>query len=123
MNRGFILDTAREITTSHRNKAYGEPDVNLGLAGRIKEILWDTYKKNCPRYITPGEREAIDLCVTKLSRIAVGALQPDNYIDLAAYAAIAGEIATKMENVRVGGTSELAPEGEAKPTLGGALAR
>lgn len=94
MRRDFILDTAREATMGDRNRTHGDPMDNLGLAGELK-VLFRTYARKAMRPISAAEQEAIDLCLTKISRIAVGSLNPDNYIDLAAYAAIAGEAATR----------------------------
>lgn len=95
MNRGFILDTAKELTMGDRNKQHGDSQTNLGLAGSMKVMYWDFVRRHANRVIDAAEHEAIDMVITKLSRVATGTLNPDNYIDMAAYAAIAGQAATE----------------------------
>lgn len=92
--RECILKTALDYTCGDRNASYGDPTVQLGLAGHLKGLVWEYYAQNGSRLIVPAEREAIDMILTKLSRLIVGP-EPgqDTYIDLAAYAAIAGEAA------------------------------
>lgn len=88
--RQQILERGIEITTGDRNKSYGDPLQNLGLAGKIKELLYS----NAQRKLGPAEREAIGLVVTKLSRIFSGSAPGrDTYLDGAVYFAIAGECA------------------------------
>jgi hypothetical protein len=90
--RGKILDTARVLTTGDRNKSYGPPIDNL-----------TTYANLCTAYIFgKGGNEndllaldAVDAAVlmvlAKVSRIAANRGHKDNYVDGAAYMAIAGE--------------------------------
>lgn len=90
--RGQILDTAKSLTTGDRNKSYGPPIDNL-----------TTYANLCTAYIFgKGGNEndllaldAVDAAVlmvlAKVSRIAANRGHKDNYVDGAAYMAIAGE--------------------------------
>jgi hypothetical protein len=90
--RGQILDTAKGLTTGDRNKSYGPPIDNL-----------TTYANLCTAYIFgKGGNEndllaldAVDAAVlmvlAKVSRIAANRGHKDNYVDGAAYMAIAGE--------------------------------
>lgn len=90
-----ILQEGAKITAGDRNKTYGEPIVNLGLAGSIKYLFWN----NATRHIGPAEHEAIDNVIQKLARLARGN-EPhrDTYVDGATYFAIAGEVA-ELEKV------------------------
>lgn len=92
--RGEILRTAIVLTEGDRNQAYGSPDVQLGLAGSLKAVAHNAHAASGRRAISAAEWEAIDMVLSKVSRIVLGpACRADNYIDAAAYAAIAGEIA------------------------------
>lgn len=86
-----ILNEAARLTGADRNKTYGDPGVNLACAGELKDVFW-RYAKANPREISPAEGEALDQVMTKLARLATGAAKLDNYIDGAAYFAIAGEV-------------------------------
>ncbi len=88
--RGDLLAEAKYLTEGPRKKAYGEPLINLTCAGQLK-LITHKYQQ---RVMSAGEIEAIDLCLTKIARIVTGKdVVYDNYIDLAAFAAIAGELA------------------------------
>ncbi len=88
--RGGILGDARKATEGDRNKSYGDPSVQLGLAGELKALVRGRMK----REVGPAEMEALDMVLTKLSRAVIGS-EPgrDTYVDGAAYFAIAGECA------------------------------
>lgn len=94
MTRQEILNVASSLTSSTRPSTYGDPKVNLACAGELKGVITKYILQNSLRDISPAEREAIDLCLTKISRIITGQYHEDNYVDLAAYAAIAGECAS-----------------------------
>jgi hypothetical protein len=84
-----ILQDAAQLTFGERDAEYGPPEINMAAAGALKA----TFRKHMIRDISPAELEAIELCLTKLGRIATGAPKRDTYVDAAAYIAIAGEIA------------------------------
>ena len=88
IHRGDILKEAHDLTTQDRNKQYGPPEVNLNLAGDLKKLFWS----QATRQFSPAEHEAIDMVLTKLSRIGTGTYKKDNYVDGAAYIAIAGQM-------------------------------
>lgn len=85
MNRGEILKEAERLTHGDRNKNYGDPKVNHQ---RIAD-LWSTYMgvKFEPTQV------AICLALVKIARLIETPDHADSFVDLAAYAAIAGEIA------------------------------
>ncbi len=85
--RGKILETALNLTEGDRNKTYGSPRTNL----QILASLINAYTNGRPELNEVDM--AIVMCLTKISRIAVNQNHEDNYVDLAAYAAIAGELA------------------------------
>jgi hypothetical protein len=85
MNRGEILQEAARLTAKDRQKTYGDPTVNHC---RIAD-LWTTY---LGQQITP-QQVAICMALVKVARLMETETE-DSFIDLAAYAAIAGEIAT-----------------------------
>jgi hypothetical protein len=85
MNRGEILQEAHRLTAKDRQKTYGDPTVNHC---RIAD-LWTTY---LGQQITP-QQVAICMALVKIARLMETETE-DSFIDLTAYAAIAGEIAT-----------------------------
>ena len=84
MNRGDILQEATRLTAYDRQNAYGDPKVNHT---RIAD-LWTTYLEH---QVTP-QQVAICMALVKVARLMQTETE-DSFIDLAAYAAIAGEIA------------------------------
>ena len=87
MHRADILAEAAKLTTGDRNDAYGHPHDNLThMADMVTAFLRGKY----------GEMAALDsedmawiMVFAKVSR-TVATYKDDNYIDAAAYAAIAG---------------------------------
>lgn len=84
-----ILETGAKLTSGDRDKSYGDPIKNLTLAGELKRLV----RAHAARDLPAGEQEALDQVLTKIARCYTGSYHPDNYIDGAAYFAIAGEIA------------------------------
>lgn len=111
MTREQILNTARDLTCGDRNRTYGPPDIQLECAEELANVLTryhNLMRQACSefgpefRHVPPAEWQALRMVATKLSRMVCGPLyHPDNYIDAAAYAAIAGECAaqaTRLED-------------------------
>ena len=97
MKRDEILKTAEEIVTKGRNVQYGEPENNFAVIAEY----WSTYlsQHNGGRVIlmTPMD-VAVMMALFKIGRITTaGEFTADSYVDCAGYAAIAGEIATDIE--------------------------
>lgn len=87
-----ILNEGARLTGSDRDKTYGDPVINLACSGELKQV----FRKYIQRDVSTQELEAIDMALTKLGRIATGpAPHRDNYVDAAAYIAIAGEQALR----------------------------
>jgi hypothetical protein len=89
MNRGEILDEAKRLTHTDRQKNYGSPYVNHK---RIAD-LWSVYLET---EITPSQ-VALCLCLVKIARLIETPDHEDSFVDLAAYASIAGEIESQWK--------------------------
>lgn len=94
--RVAILLEGAKLTSGERDVAYGPPQINLELAGKLKELL----RQYGTRDVSPAELEALDMVCTKLSRVVTGQYKHDNYVDGATYFAIAGEMAMKAEGFK-----------------------
>jgi len=84
MERGEILDEAKRLTHGDRNKNYGSPLTNHT---RIA-ALWSVWLEH---EVTPAQA-AMCLALVKVARLIETPEHEDSPIDLAAYAAIYGEI-------------------------------
>lgn len=101
MDRNEILAAAGHCINGHRAQDYGRPENNFArIAG-----LWGIYTG---REYTP-EQVAIMLALLKIARLGSGRLHPDSYIDLAGYAALAGELAAAVEPVEPVETEAVKP--------------
>lgn len=88
MERGEILDEAKRLTHGDRNKNYGKPLTNhQRIAG-----LWSIFLE---QEITPAQA-AMCLALVKVARLIETPDHQDSPIDMAAYAAIYGEIVNEQ---------------------------
>lgn len=95
--RETMLTTATALTCGDRNKSYGPPHDNLSDCA----ALWETYLNTNMRCIQrdgdswkvklTSEDVAWMMVMTKMTRSFQSGFHFDNYVDAAAYAAIAGE--------------------------------
>lgn len=85
MNRNEFLDESKSIMFD-RGMGYGHPAINHQ---RIAS-LWTTFLE----YPVKAEQVAICMALVKIARLVETPNHEDSYIDLAGYAAIAGELAT-----------------------------
>ena len=101
MNRPEILDTAKKCVCGQREQDYGKPEDNFTTVG----LLWGVYLRAAypelqrvmgVNLITPKD-VAVMMALLKVARAATGN-SPDTFVDLAGYAACAGEIATQVKN-------------------------
>lgn len=86
--REQILTEANKIVNGARNEAYGSPENNF----RNIADFWSNY---LGKEITAHD-VAIMMILLKVARTQSGMGSMDNYIDIAGYAACAGEIYSKM---------------------------
>lgn len=84
-HRHEFLDEAKNALFD-RGRAYGHPAVNHQ---RIAS-LWSTYLE----YPVKAEDVAICMALVKIARLIETKNHADSYLDLVAYSAIAGELAT-----------------------------
>ena len=96
MKRAEILDSAKEIVTKDREEQYGSPEDNFATIAEF----WTTYvKTRCVSpeadvNISPADVGAM-MVLHKTARIAGGSEKADTFIDIAGYAACAGELMSK----------------------------
>lgn len=92
MTRADILKAAERCVCTDRNQQYGEPEDNF----RIISMLWSVYlcARGMEQPLGAADVGAM-MALFKLGRIATGGDKADNFIDLAGYAACAGEISTE----------------------------
>lgn len=86
MTRAEILEEARRCVCGEREQEYGTPENNFALVGK----LWEAYSGQP----FSAKDVAMMLALLKVARIKTG-VKGDSFIDLAGYAACAGEIATQ----------------------------
>lgn len=92
--RKSILAEAERCVCTDREQEYGSPESNFGIIA----ALWEPYIR--AKCVGPDtgvcilpEDVAVLMALLKIGRIVSGQAKADNYIDLAGYAACAGEIA------------------------------
>lgn len=92
MTRSEILKAAERCVCTDRNQQYGEPEDNF----RTISMLWSVYlcARGMDQPLGAADVGAM-MALFKLGRIATGGNKADNFIDLAGYAACAGEISTE----------------------------
>jgi hypothetical protein len=101
MTRKEILHQAEICVTGERQHDYGRPERNF----RVIAGLWQSYLKysGCVGSKTDvcicPEDVALMMCLFKIGRACTGDYPVlDNYVDLAGYAACAGELATGAQD-------------------------
>ena len=87
MKRAEILERARVCVCDEREQDYGSPEDNFQVVAN----LWTAYTGE---YYSPQD-VAMMMALLKIARIKTGAGTADSFVDLAGYAALAGEIAEK----------------------------
>lgn len=113
VTRQSILNTAKQCVCQDRNDQYGEPEDSFEVIAK----LWDAYldarlesvgkctitypsdntKLTHRNHVLDAHDVGMMMCLLKIARIASGQTNTDNYVDLAGYAACAGEIAATAE--------------------------
>ena len=97
MNRAEVLAAAIKCVCGEQD--YGTPEDNFTTIG----LLWGVYlraahpelQKVLPVNGVEAKDVAVMMSLLKVARIATGS-SPDSFVDLAGYAACAGEIATRQ---------------------------
>ena len=90
MTRDEILDKAKDMINGQRQQDYGSPEENFSTIAK----LWTEYTITV---ISP-----VDVCcmmlLLKIARVKNGTGTADCFIDMAGYAALAGELLLNTEN-------------------------
>ena len=97
--RQAMLEQAKELTCGDRNSSYGPPFDNLSDCAALWTSYLNTKYRSSDLSPVPWKREfkmdaedvAWMMCLVKMTRSFQEGYHPDNYIDSAAYSAIAGE--------------------------------
>lgn len=109
MNRPEILDTAKKCVCGDREHDCSKPEDDFSTVG----LLWGVYLRAAHpdlarvmgvNLISPKD-VAVMMALLKVARAATGN-SPDTFVDLAGYAACAGEIATHARNTISPGTHD-----------------
>ena len=90
MNRKEVLEAAIKTVCEDRQDSYGKPEDNFTIIAG----LWSGYLGDV---MLEAEDVAIMMILLKIARIQTGTFKPDNYIDIAGYAACAAEVAVGAE--------------------------
>ena len=93
VSRADILDRAKAIVTGEREKQYGKLEDNFAIIAE----LWSAYTG----YKFSPVDVAMMMALLKVARIKTGVGTVDSFVDLAGYAACAGEIAGRNATTRV----------------------
>ena len=86
MNRKETLENAIKTVCEDRQDSYGKPKDNFAMIAD----LWSGYLGDV---LLEAEDVAIMMILLKIARIQTGKYKPDNFIDIAGYAACAAEVA------------------------------
>lgn len=96
MTRPEILEAARACVCGEREQEYGSPENNFATIAGLWEVYLDAaHPEDCIHSIDPKD-VAIMMALLKVARIATGS-SLDSFVDLAGYAACAGEVAADCE--------------------------
>ena len=90
-----VLETAHAVMVGERENTHGSTLINHATIAK----LWNIYllaKKGMACNIKP-EDVALMMVLLKVSRSANGEYNEDDYVDMAAYASIAADVALKDE--------------------------
>lgn len=96
MDRASILDNAKKCVCGGREHDHGTPENNFATIGQF----WGTYLYaaypdiKLPEKGISAKDVAVMMGLLKIARIATGS-SPDSYVDLAGYAACAGELSNQ----------------------------
>ena len=96
MNRLQLLDKAKEIVSGEREKQYGSPENNFETIS----IFWNNYlnSKDSNTVSITSLDVAMMMALLKVARVASGTVKQDSLVDIAGYAACAGELADEKVN-------------------------
>ena len=88
--RELVLDEAKRLTMGDRNKTYGDPVDNMN---HIAKLWSQTFGDDPWRKPFKGSEVAIMMAQVKIARLRTSPTHMDNYVDAAAYIAMAYQCA------------------------------
>ena len=98
MARSEILEAAHDCVCGKREQDYGKPEDNFNTIGLLWSVYLNAahpeYTKAFPYNGITAKDVATMMALLKVARIATGS-SPDSFVDLAGYAACAGEISAR----------------------------
>mgnify|MGYP001047053136 FL=1 len=98
MTRSEILEAAHDCVCGKREQDYGKPEDNFNTIGLLWSVYLNAahpeYTKAFPYNGITAKDVATMMALLKVARIATGS-SPDSFVDLAGYAACAGEISAR----------------------------
>ena len=98
MTRSEILEAAHDCVCGKREQDYGKPEDNFNTIGLLWSVYLNAahpeYTKAFPYNGITAKDVATIMALLKVARIATGS-SPDSFVDLAGYAACAGEISAR----------------------------
>lgn len=96
MTRKEILEKAAECVCGQRDIDYGTPENSFSLIAELWNSYLNSSFKGRSFHIITGKDVSIMMALLKIARIA-NSDNIDSFVDLAGYAACAGEIASQEE--------------------------
>lgn len=94
MNRAEVLENAKACVCGPREQDYGSPEDNFNTIANLWSVYLEASNPTVPTEIHITAKDvAIMMSLLKIARIATGN-SVDSFVDLAGYAACAGEIVT-----------------------------
>jgi hypothetical protein len=96
MTAGDILGTAREIVAGDRHRTHGDKVQNHENIAALWNAYWAIMRGRAERDPLAPFRAldvALMMALLKVARTQLGQHNADNYVDLAGYAGVAGEVA------------------------------
>lgn len=90
MTRAEILEAAKACVCGDREKGYGKPEDNFAQIASLWTVYYSAKYGSIVQPYTP-EDVALMMALLKIAR-AMNGNNTDNFVDLAGYAACAGEV-------------------------------
>lgn len=88
MERGVILDKAKQIINGERQQQYGDAENSFPIIAGF----WNTYMQARRKQDINGKDAALMMCLMKIAREANGAGKEDNLIDACGYLGLAADM-------------------------------
>lgn len=98
-----FLSLARAAVSGSREQTHGNKHLNMSATGLLIEALNNAValtNNATGTYVPPEIYAPLIMIQVKISRILCGTYNPDDFVDLAGYAAVAGEVAAQNHRLR-----------------------